>query len=84
MDFYCSAEKLGVELDGMYHFNVEQNKYDEERTEYFKKMGIKVIRFENAEVFDKTEEVLCRIKTFLKATTQSLRDTPPKNRRGAI
>lgn len=67
LDFYCSTEKLGVELDGMYHFNEEQIIYDEERTKYFENMGIKVIRFENVEVFEKTEEVLSKIKNCFKS-----------------
>ena len=67
LDFYCSTEKLGVELDGMYHFNEEQIKFDEERTEYFKNMGINIIRFENTEVFENTEEVLSRIKNCFKS-----------------
>ena len=67
LDFYCLTEKLGVELDGMYHFTEEQIKYDEERTEYLNIMGIKVIRFENAEVFEKTEEALGKIKSCFKS-----------------
>ena len=67
LDFYCSTEKLGVELDGMYHFTEEQIKYDEERTEYLNKMGIKVVRFENVEVFEKTEVVLGKIKSCFKS-----------------
>ena len=62
IDFYCSTEKLGVELDGMYHFTEEQLKYDAERSEYMNSLGIRIIRFENAEVFEKTDEVLIKIK----------------------
>jgi very-short-patch-repair endonuclease len=67
LDFYCSSEKLGVELDGMYHFTEEQLKYDAERTEYMNSLGIRLIRFENAEVFEKTEEVLNKIKECFKS-----------------
>ena len=66
MDFYCFTQKLVVELDGMYHFTEEQMKYNAERTEYLDSMGIRVIRFENAEVFEKTEEVLFKIKECFK------------------
>lgn len=62
IDFYCSTEKLGVELDGMYHFTEEQIKYDADRSEYMNSLGIRIIRFENAEVFEKTDEVLIKIK----------------------
>ena len=67
----------------MYHFTEEQLKYDAERTEYFDSIGIKIIRFENAEVFEKTEEVLRKIRNVLKSTTPSLRDTSPKNCTGS-
>ncbi|MBE2227068.1 MAG: endonuclease domain-containing protein [Ignavibacteria bacterium] len=67
IDFYCSTEKLGVELDGMYHFTEEQLKYDAERTEYINSLGIRLVRFENAEVFEKTEEVLSKIKECFKS-----------------
>lgn len=66
MDFYCFTQKLVVELDGMYHFTEEQMKYNAERTEYLDSMGIRVIRFENAEVFEKTEEVLFKLKECFK------------------
>jgi len=50
----------------MYHFTEEQIKYDEERTKYLNNMGIKVDRFENVEVFEKTEVVLGKIKSCFK------------------
>lgn len=83
MDFYCPAEKLAVELDGMQHFTEDGIKYDETRTEYLQKLGIRVIRFENAEVFERTNEVLEAIKNCFRKYSPSPRDTPPENRRGA-
>ena len=58
VDFYCPSEKLSVELDGMPHFT--------ERTEYLASLRIKEIRFENAEVFEMTDEVLAKIKACFK------------------
>jgi len=66
LDFYCTSEKLSVELDGMNHFNEESMEYDKKRTDYLNTHNIKVIRFENAEVFDMTEEVLSKIKACFK------------------
>jgi very-short-patch-repair endonuclease len=63
VDFYCSIEKLAVELDGSMHFTEEGIEYDKRRTDYLKSLGINEIRFENAEVFEKTEEVLEDIKS---------------------
>ncbi len=62
LDFYCSSEKLGVELDGMPHFNEEAEIKDNKRTKYLNDLGIAIQRFENWEVFEKTEEVLEKIK----------------------
>jgi len=62
LDFYCHTEKLCVELDGNDHFTNEQMKYDEIRTKFLNDQGIKVIRFENCEVFDHTESVLEEIR----------------------
>ena len=60
VDFYCSAKKLVIELDGRQHLdNVE---YDKERTEYFESLNIKVIRFWNDEVDKQIDEIMQKIK----------------------
>lgn len=66
VDFYCPAEKLSIELDGNEHFTEEGIEYDKRRTIYLTSVGINEIRFENAEVFDLTEEVLEKIKSCFK------------------
>lgn len=66
VDFYCPEEKLVIELDGEVHFNEEAVRYDNERTEYFESLGLKVIRFENNEVLKNTEDVLNKIKACFK------------------
>ena len=62
IDFYCPAEKLAIELDGAGHFTSAGFEYDEERTKQLNTHGIRVIRFENREVFDDLESVLEEIK----------------------
>ena len=62
VDFYCPAEKLAVELDGATHYNEDAYASDQRRTAYLNDLGIKVIRFENCEVYDNMPEVLERIK----------------------
>lgn len=66
VDFYCPSEILSIELDGTHHFTEEGIENDKKRTSYLKSIGIKEIRFENAEVFDLTEEVLERIRSCFK------------------
>ena len=62
LDFYCPAEKLAVELDGERHFTEEGILRDKKRTEYLNSIGIKVIRFENEEIFQSPEGVLKEIR----------------------
>jgi very-short-patch-repair endonuclease len=56
LDFYCASDKLAIELDGHHHYTDAGFKRDEARTEYLKKFGIRVLRFENDEVF-KAEKI---------------------------
>lgn len=63
LDFYCPEEKLAIELDGAYHFTPSGMARDEKRTAYLNKQGIRVIRFENDEVFYALETVLLTIKS---------------------
>jgi very-short-patch-repair endonuclease len=61
LDFYCNEMRLAVEIDGDHHQN-EMQKYDDDcRTNELKLMDIKVIRFNNKEVFNNIEEVLSKI-----------------------
>jgi very-short-patch-repair endonuclease len=66
VDFYCPAEKLSIELDGTPHFTEEGIENEKKTTNYLRSVGIKEIRFENAEAFDLTEEVLERIRSCFK------------------
>lgn len=59
LDFYCSAAKLAVEIDGAQHYTPESMKYDKKRTEYLKRNGITVIRLLNKNVNDDFENT-CR------------------------
>ena len=47
LDFYCSSEKLAIELDGNVHFNDEAKQHDYERRLFLQYFGIRVLRFEN-------------------------------------
>jgi very-short-patch-repair endonuclease len=61
LDFYCLEKQLAIELDGEHH-NIElQKQNDDERTDILNKLGIRVIRFSNTEVMQKTDEVLKKI-----------------------
>ena len=63
VDFYCHSEKLAIELDGDVHFSEQSLAYDKRRDAELDSLGIKVIRFENEEVFRATTAVLEKIKS---------------------
>ena len=69
IDFYCVEEGLAIELDGKIHNSKHAIAYDEKRTVYLNKNGIKVIRFKNNMVFENLPQVL-----------QEIRDNFKKNR----
>ena len=62
-DFYCPARKLIIEIDGSQH--LENKEYDQERTNYFESLNIKVIRFWNNEIRQNLHGVLLKIQTEL-------------------
>lgn len=56
-DFYCTKLKLVIEIDGESHFDDEAIEYDIIRTNFFKNLGIEVIRFNNDEVMTNIEGI---------------------------
>ncbi len=59
-DFYCHEGKLVIELDGEIHkYRLTE---DMKRTDILNYLGLKVIRFKNAEVEEDIEEVIKLIK----------------------
>ncbi|MGI6029540.1 MAG: endonuclease domain-containing protein [Candidatus Heteroscillospira sp.] len=50
IDFYCSAAKLAVELDGAQHFQPEQAEYDRRRTAFLEEHGLCVLRVDDHEL----------------------------------
>ena len=61
VDFYCPSEKLAIELDGQHHYTPAGILKDQERDTYLKRMGIKVLHFENVEVFHGLEALLEKV-----------------------
>lgn len=58
VDFYCPAEHLAVELDGAVHDDPARYDYDDRREVFLRERGIRVVRFENRDVFEDPERVL--------------------------
>ncbi len=56
LDFYYPSTHLAVELDGDSH--VEQEQYDQDRTDWLIRNGYRVMRFPNSDVHEHIESVL--------------------------
>jgi very-short-patch-repair endonuclease len=59
-DFYCNQINLVIEIDGGIH--EQQKDYDKLRDHIITACGIKVIRFTNEEVLNKSDWVLQKLK----------------------
>ena len=58
VDFYAPAAKLVIELDGSQHYQPNHQYYDEKRTEFLNRLGLKVLRFNNLEVLQTIDSVM--------------------------
>ncbi len=59
LDFYCPECKLGIELDGIQHYSLDGSDYDDRRSRYlFNNYKIRILRFENRDVFTSFENVI--------------------------
>ena len=66
VDFYCHPARLVIEIDGSQHYDPEGIAYDKQRTAYLESLGLKVIRFSNADInvrFSSVCEAIHRIIT---------------------
>jgi very-short-patch-repair endonuclease len=61
VDFFCPRARLVVEVDGGQHGSDDITAADEERDEYLKNKGLKVIRFNDIEVLKNIDGVLEQI-----------------------
>jgi len=65
-DFYCSSDKLIIELDGDPHGDYVRIQKDESRDKQLEEKGYKVLRFENRFVFQDPDFVINTIIKNLK------------------
>ena len=72
-DFYCAQAKLVIELDGSQHYNPENMKKDEERSEYLKGYDITVLRIPNNDVMCNFDGVCAYIDCAVKRSLSQLR-----------
>ena len=70
-DFYCSRQRLVIELDGDSHYTDTAQRYDQARTAALETRGIRVIRFTNTDVLENFEAVCAAIAEALKETPRT-------------
>ncbi|MEZ5367515.1 MAG: endonuclease domain-containing protein [Bryobacterales bacterium] len=61
VDFYCSALKLAIEIDGDSHGGEEAQRCDEKRSAFIATKGIRIIRFWNSDIHERLDGVLADI-----------------------
>ena len=61
VDFYCHEYMLAIEIDGEIHLKTEVNEYDDGRSHDIEKLGIKILRFTNNEVFTNLNKIIVEI-----------------------
>jgi very-short-patch-repair endonuclease len=76
VDFYCPGRGLIIEIDGGVHLLEDKVEKDTNRTAELDRLGLKVIRFTNEEVFTDMNGVLVKIK-------EALHSPPLQNGEGA-
>ena len=58
LDFYCPKARLAIELDGKEHYTIEGDKYDCERDIFISSKGIKILRYENKDIWESFKRVV--------------------------
>src|SRR5437764_1475231 len=69
VDFCCPECRLVIELDGQHHFSPTIEEYEAGRTVFLERLGWRVIRFENQEIFDNLDGVLETIRHLLRPSS---------------
>ncbi len=64
-DFTCLEQKLIIEIDGDYHEEIDQKKYDEARSAWLRENDFSMLRFSNDEVLSDLKSVVEKIKLTL-------------------
>ena len=57
-DFYSPKAKLVIELDGGQHYNSDGKEKDAQRDAYIARIGLKVLRFSDRDVFENLDGIL--------------------------
>ena len=77
-DFWAPAIVLVIEVDGGQHFSPEGRQADARRDDWFRRHGLRVVRYDNVQVLTHIEAVLQHLLTVVdEQLADSLRSHPP-------
>ena len=65
VDFYCKPLRLIIEIDGSYHYEINQKLKDQERQKVLEEMGLNCLRFSEIEVKKEMNFVLKTIENYI-------------------
>ena len=65
VDFYCASAKLVIEIDGSQHYDTPGQMHDAERTAYLNSLGLRVMRYSNADINQRFNRVCEEIHLML-------------------
>src|ERR671919_3057503 len=60
-DFYAPSARLVVEVDGSQHCDKRQAEHDRRRTAYLKRLGLRILRYTDRQVFLEVDSVIEKI-----------------------
>ncbi len=69
VDFFCRELKLIIEIDGYSH--KDKFDYDQKRDEYFKKLNLSIIHFQDKDVLNKIDDIISDLENFIKDHCQN-------------
>jgi very-short-patch-repair endonuclease len=80
VDFYCSELKLVIEIDGMYHDNLDIYNEDVKRQQALEKYNLHFLRFSEKDILDQLLNVLRTIEIYI---GEFEKHTPSPSREGS-
>ena len=60
-DFFSPRAKLVIEIDGGQHYSEEGLQKDKTRDDYFKNLGLKILRFSDRDAFENLDGLIQKI-----------------------
>ena len=72
VDFYIASQKIVIELDGSQHYEPEHQEKDATRDAYLKENGFQILRYSNADINFRFQNVCDDIWTHLQKCIRNL------------